>query len=122
MEVLRASHRLREREVPHEVVYLLEPAKLKELAPRTAAWVVVTHTRPHVIHGLLSPLSGNVALTVLGYRNEGGTLDTPGMLMVNGCTWAHAVQAAGRLAGVTQNQLLSGEELAPWLSQTSPNC
>jgi len=120
MEVLRASRGLREREVPHEVVYLLEPAKLKELAPGKAAWVVVTHTRRHVIHGLLSPLLGNAPLAVLGYRNEGGTLDTPGMLMVNGCTWAHAVQAAGRLCEIPQDVLLSAAEVAALSGECSP--
>lgn len=120
MEVLRASRRLREREVPHEVVYLLEPARLKDLAHEKAGWVVITHTRRHVIHGLLSPLLGNAALTVLGYRKEGGTLDTPGMLMVNGCTWAHAVQAAGRLSETPRELLLSAEELAALTGESSP--
>lgn len=120
MEVLRASRRLREREVPHSVFYLLEPARLKDLRTVSGGWVVVTHTRRHIIHGLLSPLLENAALTVLGYRNEGGTLDTPGMLMVNGCSWAHAVQAAGHLCETPQQALLSSEEVAALNGSRSP--
>jgi len=118
MEVLRASRRLREREVSHAVIYLLEPAGIaarglslqQALQTGNADWVVVTHTRPHIIRGLLAPVLDGAALKVLGYRNKGGTLDTPGMLIVNGCTWAHAVQEAGLLLGIPGSGLLSKEE------------
>lgn len=128
IEILRASRRLREREVPHAVVYLLEPAGIaargqslpESLQTGNANWLVVTHTRPHTIHGLLVPTLPGAALKVLGYRNKGGTLDTPGMLMVNGCTWAHVVQSAGLDAGVPPDSLLTGQELEALNGERSP--
>lgn len=119
-EVIRASRRLREREIPHAVVYLLEPARPQQLPHDGTRWVVVTHTRRHILAGLLAPFLGNAAVTVLGYRNEGGTLDTSGMLMVNGCTWAHAVRAAGRLAGIPEDLLFSEKERAALNGECSP--
>lgn len=114
-ETLRASHRLSERGLPHAVAYLLEPARvdaarMASILPGSAlGTVLVTHTRPHVLRGLLSP-AHEKPLSVLGYRNEGGTLDTPGMMMVNGCTWAHIVSEAARLTGRDRASLLTGEE------------
>jgi phosphoketolase len=115
-EVLHAARRLAERDVACAVAYLLEPARLDAallglLAPPTVqAVVVVTHTRPHVIWGILGPWLSERSMTVLGYRNAGGTLDTPGMLMVNGCTWAHVVDAAARHLAVDSSELLRREE------------
>ncbi len=118
--VLEAAQRLKQQDVPHQVAYILEPARLK-----TADWagvlpeavertVVVTHTRPHVIHGLLGPLHERGSLRVLGYRNTGGTLDTPGMLFVNGASWAHVLMEAGFA------NLLSVEEEAALRGKRSP--
>ena len=70
--------------------------------------------------GLLSPFLDGASLTVLGYRNEGCTLDTPGMLMVNGCTWAHVVQAVGRLTEVPQDWMLSSKDRAAINGECSP--
>lgn len=120
IEVFSASRRLCERGVPHEVVYLFEPARMEPLPNRAASWVVVTHTRRHVIHGLLAPMVLNGAMTVLGYRNEGGTLDTPAMMAVNRCTWADAVHAAARLIEMPPERLLSPEELAALNHECSP--
>jgi len=59
-------------------------------------------------------------LSVLGYRNEGGTLDTPGMLMVNGCSWAHIIQLVGGIAEIPQDSLLTGEEIDALNGKRSP--
>lgn len=118
--VLEAAQRLKENDVPHQVAYVLEPARLgpaewvSVLPAAVERTVVVTHTRPHVIHGLLGPLHEKGHLRVLGYRNAGGTLDTPGMLFVNGASWAHVLVAAG------QAEVLSAAEHAALRGECSP--
>jgi phosphoketolase len=125
-EVLHAAQRLREREVPHSVVYLLEPCRTSPDAIRMlfnskeAAAVLLTHTRPHILWGLLGPLMEQRSLVVLGYRNEGGTLDTPGMLMVNGCTWAHCLRAVAEAISLHPQDLLTQKELAALAGGRNP--
>ncbi len=48
----------------------------------------------------------------LGFVNRGGTLDTPGMLFANRCTWAHALQALAGAREVEPNVWLDDTELA----------
>ena len=100
-EALRAAQRLGEREIAHIVVYLLEPGRFRlprsrveeeHLAPaqvrsalfpqhiRTA--VVLTHTRPEPMLGMLEPFHKYRSVAGLGYINRGGTYDTPGLLFV----------------------------------------
>jgi len=125
-EVLRASRRLAEREISHSVVYVLEPGRLKAeqlelLFPPTATGsVFLTHTRPHVLWGILGPLSHPRNLAILGYANEGGTLDTPGMLMVNGCTWAHCLVASAKALGIAPGDLLTAGEVAALEGHANP--
>ena len=128
-EVLRASHRLAERDVAHTVVYLLEPGRFRDprstaeqdhLAPahvrsglfpeRIRARLLVTHTRPEPLLGLLEPFRGTRPAAGLGYINRGGTYDTPGLLFVNRSSWAHCVQEVARLLELPQTQLLSAAE------------
>jgi phosphoketolase len=59
-------------------------------------------------------------LSVLGYRNRGGTLDTPGMLFVNRCTWAHCVAEAARLLRLPQQELLDEGEIAALAGRAEP--
>jgi phosphoketolase len=107
-EVLKASRRLRDHNLPHSVVYMLEPGRFRiprdagELAHATAAYhlqwlypsttlsrIFVTHTRPEPMAGTLQPLhTGYISTRFLGFVNQGGTLDKDGMLFVNRCTWA----------------------------------
>jgi phosphoketolase len=138
-EALRASQRLAEREVAHIVVYLLEPGRFRlprsrveeeHLAPaqvrsalfprhiRTA--VLLTHTRPEPMLGMLEPFHKYRSIAGLGYINRGGTYDTPGLLFVNRCSWAHCVAAAARLSGVERERLLESSELAALDGQLSP--
>jgi len=129
MEMLAASRRLAEQEIPHTVVYLLEPGRFR--AARSAAEqthqaspeviarlfpagvaprLFVTHTRPETILGLLGPLHTGPQTAGLGYINHGGTLSTPGMLFVNRCSWAHCVRESARLLRLAEHDLLSEEE------------
>ena len=138
-EVLKASSRLRERGTPHTVVYMLEPGRFR--APRNAgehahaapealrmalypddvlARVFVSHTRPEALLGVLHPLHTGPHTAALGFINQGGTLNTAGMLFVNRCTWVHIVAEVARLLDLAQEDLLSLEERATLEGKQAP--
>lgn len=140
MEVLAASRRLTEREIPHAVVCLLEPGRFRtprsaaeqahvaapdviarlfpaEIAPR----LFVTHTRPETVLGLLGRLHTGADTAGLGYINHGGTLSTPGMLFVNRCSWAHCVREAARLLHLSDGEVLSLDERRALDGRRSPH-
>ncbi len=140
VEVLRAAARLRERDVPHAVVYMLEPGRFRrpradaegQHAPPRALVsrlypdavqrrLFVTHTRPEPLLGVLQPLHTGCATAALGFTNHGGTLDTGGMLFVNGCTWAHVAAETARLLDRTEEDLLGAEELDALHGRRSPH-
>jgi hypothetical protein len=128
-EVLRASRRPAQREVPHTVVYILEPGRFRR--PRHAAErehqissegraalfpdqarcrLLVTHTRPEPMLGLLAPLDAPARSAALGYVSAGGTYDTPGLLFVNRSSWAHVVAEAAGLLGLARDEVLGPAE------------
>lgn len=140
MDVLQASRRLGERQIPHAVVSLLEPGRFR--APRSIeeqahqaspdviarlfpAKVVprlfVTHTRPETILGLLGPLHTGSATVGLGYTNHGGTLSTQGLAFVNRCSWAHCLRETARLLQLPEADLLSPEERQALDGRRSPH-
>ena len=130
-EVLKASFRLAERNVPHSVVYMIEPGKFRrprsrgeqahlapaaltaELYPDSApSRVFVTHTRPEPLLGALQPLwTGGDRTGALGFVNHGGTLNVSGLLSVNHCTAPYILAEAARVLDLPQEDLFSGEEL-----------
>jgi phosphoketolase len=128
-EALAASQRLRRRDVPHRVVCLIEPARFRrgrsaaeqthaswdrcgtDLYAATRAHVLLCHTRPEPMLGLLQPVLADAAVVALGYRGRGGTLDTQGMLFANGCSWAHALKAAAELLHIDLADLLDDAEI-----------
>jgi phosphoketolase len=139
-EVLRASRRLAERGISHQVNYLLEPGRFRcarshseaahlasaavseRLFPTMAqARLFVTHTRPEPLLGLLGALHTGAQTCGLGYINLGGTLDTPGMHFVNRCSWAHCVSEAARLLNVPREELLSQAEVQALDGRASPH-
>ncbi len=139
-EVLRAARRLAERGIPHQVNYLLEPGRFRHarshaeeshLAPAAVrerlfpamaqARLFVTHTRPEPLLGLLGALHTGAQTCGLGYINQGGTLDTPGMHFVNRCSWAHGVAEAARLLNVPREELLSQAEMQALDGRASPH-
>ena len=141
-EALRASERLEARGVAHSVVYLMDPGRFRvprdeeeaevmaarsvreQLFPMTVGVrVILTHTRPEPMLGLLRPLDTGVGRTrALGYRNRGGTLDVGGMLYVNRTTWAHALVAVAEGLGTAPGEWLSAEELAAVRGEGQPAC
>ncbi len=138
-EVARASLRLAERGVAHAVNYLLEPGRFRaprdrfeeahlargatrdELFPAESDLrIFVVHGHPEPFLGTLSPVHTGARTRGLGYRNQGGTLDVAGLLFVNGCTWAHVVDAAAQLLGVDRATLLAADELDALDGRRSP--
>lgn len=139
-EVLKASFRLRERHIPHSVVYMLEPGKFRaprskgekahqapahlreELYPESVpARLFVTHTRPEPLLGTLQPLhTGNARTAALGFVGQGGTLTVSGMLFVNRCTWAHILAEVARVLDISGQELLTEAELAALDGCASP--
>lgn len=139
-EALLASARLAERHIAHRVVYLLEPGRFRvprsecEAAHRAPTSLIdtlfpasvqpriwLTHTRPETILGLLGSLHTGSQTRGLGYINEGGTLNTPGMLFRNRCTWAHAVETVAGLLELPREQLLQDDELQALDARRSPH-
>ena len=130
--VLRAAARLRERKLPCSVVALIEPGLFREgrdgtesavvhsastlatLVPPCRHRIIVCHTRPGILTGVLRRLdTGPDTTRILGYCNRGGTLDVFGMQYANRQTWAHVLAATdGLLADVTVKDLLDAQELA----------
>jgi phosphoketolase len=138
-EVLRASARLAEREVPHSVVYMLEPGRFR--APRSEgerahaapaelraelypddvpARIFVTHTRPEPLLGALQPLNTGERTAGLGFVNHGGTLSVSGLLFINRCSWAHILAESARVLGLPREDVLTPEELAALDGNASP--
>ena len=140
-EAIHASNRLRARDVPHSVIYMLEPGRFR--VPRNAreeahqadgglvsmlfpdsvlARVFMGHTRPEPMLGVLQPLAtGRRRTAALGFLNHGGTLTTQGMLFVNRSTWAHALLEVARVLDVERADLLDETELAALDGKASPH-
>jgi len=139
-EVLKASSRLADRDVPHSVIYMLEPGRFRaprsdgerthaspdqlcaELYPDSiSARIFVTHTRPEPLLGVLQPMNTGSGRTAgLGFIGHGGTLTVPGMLFVNRCTWGHILGETARLLGLPREELLTSEELDALDGKASP--
>ena len=138
-EVLTASARLSEHNIPHSVVYMLEPGRFR--APRSRGEqahaaaseirqelypdsvlprIFVTHTRPEVMLGVLQPLNTGRDTAALGFIVQGGTLTPPGLLFVNRCTWVHIVEQAAALVGISRQKLLTAGERAALDGKASP--
>jgi phosphoketolase len=126
-EMLLASRRLADRRVPHAVSYVFEPGRFRDsrsareeqhLSPvsireevfgTSTPMIIMTHTRPEPVIGCWRSLQGR-RIRLMGYRNQGGTLNTPGMLYVNRSTWAHCLLDAAALLEVSAEQLLTAAE------------
>ncbi|MGH7631612.1 MAG: xylulose 5-phosphate 3-epimerase, partial [Gemmatimonadales bacterium] len=138
-QVLAAARRLAERAIAHGVVYLLEPGRFRRA--RTArerahqatsaararlfpehcrAVVLISHTRPEPMRGLLEPLQGR-SIAALGYTSIGGTHNTPGLLFVNRASWAHILEEAARLLGLPRERVLEEPEIEALDGRRSPH-
>lgn len=139
VEALRACERLQARGQSACVTAILEPGRLR--APRddleaaftlsaedlNAAFppglprVLVTHTRPEPMQGLLRRIDpGPERMVSLGYIGRGGTLDVFGMLFANRCTWGHIVEGAAKVLKVSASHLLEPCEATAVAGKTNP--
>jgi len=83
----------------NEAIYTTDEATKNKLFPeKIKLRVFVSHLRPEVLLGHCRPLDlGNQRCLALGYINQGGTLDTSGLLKANGCD-------AGAVAEIIQDR------------------
>lgn len=131
-ELIRACERLRDTGTPFRLVYIQEPGRFRyprdnheaptcvsefereRLFPtRFHHRVALTHMRPEVFRGHLWPLfpDGHKS-RVLGYRNQGGTLNEAGMLFANHCSWAHALAVCAEIMERPLGDWLTEPEIA----------
>ncbi len=105
--------RFREPRDEIEAAFVADDASLKVLFPPDLPRVILSHTRPEPMIGLLRRIDGGPARTrALGYISRGGTLDVAGMLFANRCTWAHAVGVAADLLESDKSTVLEAVEIA----------
>lgn len=103
--------RLREARDTVEVESVLDEPAVRRLFPLELPRVILTHTRPEPMLGLLRRLDGGPRQTkALGYLNRGTGLDVFGALFANSCTWAQAVAAAAVLIKASPASLLKARE------------
>lgn len=138
-EARRAAARLRACGIGVNVTVILEPGRLRlprdrfeekfvvsdqvirDAFPPGLPRLLVTHTRPEMMIGLLRRLDeGPARLRAHGYLSRGGTLDAPGMLFANRSTWAHLTLSAASLLGILAERLLAPSELAAAIGQGDP--
>lgn len=93
---------------PLEAEFTARDDQLASLFPPHLPRLIVTHTRPEPMVGLLRRLDGGPKRTAAhGYISRGGTLDVSGMLFANRCSWAHLVDASARLSDWSRDELLT---------------
>lgn len=96
-----------------EAAFVDSDATVQNLFPPGLPRVLITHTRPEPMLGLLRRLDDGPGKTrALGYISRGGTLDVAGMLFANRCTWAHAVDALAAVTGWSRDTLLDTRQRA----------
>jgi phosphoketolase len=96
---------------PIEAAFTASDENLAALFPAGMPRLIVSHTRPEPMLGLLRRLdSGPRTTAARGYISRGGTLDVSGMLFANRCSWAHLIDAAVPLAGWNRDDLLAPAE------------
>ena len=108
VSVIIEPGRLRIPRDPLEAAFVLDDERLHQLFPPDLPRVILSHTRPEPIIGVLRRLDSGPAKTrALGYISRGGTLDVPGMLRANRCTWEDALRAAAEVTGWEPSALYS---------------
>lgn len=113
--------RLRAPRDPLEAAATLGAADLAAAFPPDLPRVLVTHTRPEPMQGLLRRIDpGSERMVSLGYIGRGGTLDVFGMLFANRCTWGHIVEAAATVLKVPLADLLDPCEATAVAGKTNP--
>lgn len=113
VSVILEPGRLRQPRDSLEAAFVDDDARVHHLFPPGLPRVLLSHTRPEPMLGLLRRLDDGPGKTrALGYISRGGTLDVAGMLFANRCTWAHAVDALIGLCGWSRDSLLDARQRA----------
>jgi phosphoketolase len=129
-EALAAFRRLEERGCRACVTVIMEPGRFRQprdelerrfvasddvlegVFPSSMPRVIVSHTRPEPMLGVLRRLDGGPSRTrALGFLNRGGTLDVFGMLFANRSTAGHVVDAAAAVMKTSRADFLSQDEI-----------
>lgn len=114
--------RLRAPRDEFEAAFVLADAQLRELFPPGLPRLLITHTRAEPLIGVLRRIDdGPKRLLAHGYASRGGTLDAPGMLFANRCSWAHLTASAATLLGLGLDQLLNAAEAAAVAGRGDPH-
>lgn len=139
-QALLLSDRLTQMQRPHSVIYLLEPGRFRQsrdewegenlandelqraLFPHSIEQrLFFCHGHGEAILACCRPLDlGPKKTSALGYINQGGTLDSEGMLFANQSTWAHGALQLCRQLGLSDTAWLSEDELAAVLGCGDP--
>lgn len=140
LEIIEASKRLTEKQIPHAVSYMMEPGRYREprnegeaahcvskklrnkIVPDNIDHVLlVSHTRPEVMLGTIQPLWNGRAVKALGFINQGGTLGVDDMVFVNKCSWAHILFTACQMIDIAPSTVLTPQELKALAGKVSPD-
>lgn len=140
MEIIKASARLTEKDIPHRVAYILEPGRFRMprnegemqhqapqetqraiFPPETQAYILVSHTRPELFIGAFFHHLNGKSVHGAGFINQGGTLAADGMLYVNKTSWAHLLQYAAQALHKPEQDVLTEDELAALTGKRSPD-
>lgn len=107
---------------PVKLPYTHSTQDIEKLVPYCARRIIVCHTHPEVMTGVLRNLdTGADSTRFMGYRNRGGTLDVFGMLYANKQSWAHILnEAAQTLTNISIDQILGDDEFAALAGETNP--
>ena len=140
-EVLKASQRLRHYDLPHSVVYMLEPGRFRiprdgeELAHAAGGLPAAVASTPAppcpaflsptpALSPWRAPCSPYIPATpppaFWASVNQGGTLDKDGMLFINRCTWAHVLAEVAQVLDRPLDDWLSQNELDALHGRRSP--
>jgi phosphoketolase len=114
--------RLRQPRDAIEAGHVLQDPVFRKLFPTGLPRVILSHTRPEQMLGLLRRLDdGPQNTTALGYLNLGAGLDHFGALFANRCTWAHALAAAAVLIKAPPASLFKAGERAALAGRGDPS-
>jgi phosphoketolase len=139
-QVLLLSDRLTKRAQAHSVIYLLEPGRFRQprdtweqevqadkqlsqslFSDRVQQRLFFCHGHGEAVLGYCRALDlGPKKTSALGYINQGGTLDSDGMLFANKCTWAHGALRLAQQLGKADDAWLTPDELAAVLGYGDP--
>jgi phosphoketolase len=130
-EILLAAMRLKDRDIPYTVSYIMEPGRFRfprndgeraHLAPESVRQSIVpphsenvivsAHSRPEPVVGAIQPVWDGKRVRGFGFINEGGTLDADGLIWVNKLSWLHLLRESARMLSIPEDRILSEDERA----------